>query len=107
FLRIAVSFPASSRDEAVFIFRSSWFAAASDEPRLARPGVRFHVSTSSMVAPSVADFSQLSASFSGELHTDRTLRLLYATDASEYQELPLAVALPRTEKDLRALIDFA
>jgi FAD/FMN-containing dehydrogenase/Fe-S oxidoreductase len=35
------------------------------------------------------------------------MRTLYATDASEYQELPLAVALPKTENDLRELITFA
>ena len=33
--------------------------------------------------------------------------LLYATDASEYQELPLAVALPRNEDDVRKLVEFA
>ncbi|MBI2516571.1 MAG: FAD-binding protein [Opitutae bacterium] len=35
------------------------------------------------------------------------MRTLYATDASEYQELPLAVALPRSEADVRELIAFA
>lgn len=35
------------------------------------------------------------------------MRLLYATDASEYQELPAAVALPRTDADVRALVRFA
>ncbi len=35
------------------------------------------------------------------------MRKLYATDASEYQELPIAVALPRTEADVRELIAFA
>ncbi|MBS0632668.1 MAG: FAD-binding protein [Verrucomicrobia bacterium] len=54
-----------------------------------------------------AGLPQLAARLSGELHYDRTMRQLYATDASEYQELPLAVALPKTEADLRALIGFA
>lgn len=35
------------------------------------------------------------------------MRLLYATDASEYRELPVAVALPKSEEDLRQLIIFA
>lgn len=35
------------------------------------------------------------------------MRALYATDASEYQEWPLAVALPEGDADLRELILFA
>ena len=49
----------------------------------------------------------LAASLEGEIAFDATMRGLYATDASEYQELPLAVALPRTEADLRHLLEFA
>lgn len=43
----------------------------------------------------------------GELHTDDLMRKLYSTDASEYQEMPVAVALPRTEKDVRKILVFA
>ena len=43
----------------------------------------------------------------GTLYFDQTMRILYATDASAYRELPLAVALPRNEDDLRKLIGFA
>jgi FAD/FMN-containing dehydrogenase/Fe-S oxidoreductase len=53
------------------------------------------------------DLASLAARLSGELHTGRTLRALYATDASEYQEMPLAVALPRSEADVRELVRFA
>ena len=60
-----------------------------------------------MPAPTPADFSRLAGKLEGELQTGRTARLLYATDASEYQELPAAVALPRTEADVRALLAFA
>lgn len=45
--------------------------------------------------------------WNGDLHTGETLRMLYATDASEYEELPAAVALPRSEEDLAALVRFA
>jgi len=55
---------------------------------------------------SPAAFSALASRLTGELHTGRTLRILYATDASEYQELPAAVAFPRTEADVRLLIEF-
>lgn len=45
--------------------------------------------------------------FTGELYIDETMRTLYATDASAYRELPLAVAIPKTEKDIESLIEFA
>nr|WP_262903868.1 FAD-binding and (Fe-S)-binding domain-containing protein [Sphingobacterium bovistauri] len=35
------------------------------------------------------------------------MRLLYATDASAYRELPLAVAIPKSEEDISKLIAFA
>jgi FAD/FMN-containing dehydrogenase len=35
------------------------------------------------------------------------MRAIYASDASEYQEFPVAVAMPMTEADLRELIRFA
>ncbi len=50
-------------------------------------------------------FEQLT--LAGELTTGVTMRRLYATDASEYQEMPLAVAFPRTEEDVRQIIRFA
>ncbi len=59
-----------------------------------------------MSVPTPADFSRLAAALEGELQTGRTARLLYATDASEYQEVPAAVALPRTEADVRSLLAF-
>jgi len=43
----------------------------------------------------------------GELYTDTTMRTLYATDASAYREMPLAVAIPKTIEDLKKLIAFA
>lgn len=49
----------------------------------------------------------LAARFGGELRRDGLTRAAYATDASEYQERPLAVALPRTEADVRELVLFA
>jgi len=58
------------------------------------------------------DFNTLQNEFEGELYfDDSTLhtaqRKIYATDASVYQEMPLAVALPRTVEDIRKLIRFA
>ncbi|MBE8721714.1 FAD-binding and (Fe-S)-binding domain-containing protein [Sphingobacterium pedocola] len=49
----------------------------------------------------------LKESLQGDLFTDQTMRILYATDASAYREMPLAVAIPRTSEDIRKLIIFA
>ena len=54
-----------------------------------------------------SDFLILAGRLEGELHLGQTLRRLYATDASEYQELPVAVALPKSELDLRELLNFS
>jgi len=50
---------------------------------------------------------ELAGTFEGELYDDETMRILYATDASAYREMPLAVAVPRTENDIKKLIAFA
>jgi FAD/FMN-containing dehydrogenase/Fe-S oxidoreductase len=57
-------------------------------------------------------FEQLSPTFEGELYFDNSIlhqaiRKSYATDASVYQEMPVAVALPRTVQDIQKLIRFA
>ena len=51
--------------------------------------------------------AQLSAIFEGEFYDDFTIRTLYATDASAYREMPLAVALPKSTADIKKLIEFA
>ena len=45
--------------------------------------------------------------FRGELRLDPAARALYATDASLFQIDPLAVAIPRDEEDLRALVRYS
>jgi FAD/FMN-containing dehydrogenase/Fe-S oxidoreductase len=49
----------------------------------------------------------LSNALEGDLFFDKMMRTLYATDASSYRELPLAVAIPKTKKDISLLIQFA
>ena len=49
----------------------------------------------------------LAKELEGELYFDKTIRTLYATDASSYRELPLAVAIPKTVDDIKKLISFA
>lgn len=58
------------------------------------------------------NFSKLSNQLEGELYYDdsvshQALRHLYATDASVYQEMPTAVAIPKTVADLKLLVSFA
>ncbi|MCW3464685.1 FAD-binding and (Fe-S)-binding domain-containing protein [Chitinophaga nivalis] len=50
---------------------------------------------------------QLAQELEGTLYTDDTMRTLYATDASAYREMPLAVAIPQHVGDLKRLIRFA
>lgn len=53
------------------------------------------------------DFNALRSQLQGELFTDLTTRRLYATDASAYREVPVAVAIPKNEDDIVKLIHFA
>ena len=50
---------------------------------------------------------QLAQTLEGEFYTDATMRILYATDASAYREMPLAVAVPKSQDDIKKLIAFA
>ncbi|WP_064197719.1 MULTISPECIES: FAD-binding and (Fe-S)-binding domain-containing protein [Emticicia] len=50
---------------------------------------------------------QLAKELAGEFYLDDVMRTLYATDASAYREMPLAVAIPKDESDIQKLIAFA
>lgn len=62
-----------------------------------------------MVDAQVVDLihQQLLHSLEGEVYTDEIIKTLYATDASAYREMPLAVIVPKTEEDIRKIISFA
>ncbi|WP_113922958.1 FAD-binding and (Fe-S)-binding domain-containing protein [Cognataquiflexum aquatile] len=49
----------------------------------------------------------LATQLEGELRFDALTKTLYATDASVYREIPLAVAFPKSESDIQKLILFA
>lgn len=51
--------------------------------------------------------TELASKLIGDLFTDYSTRLLYATDASVYREVPLAVARPKDKDDIHELIRFA
>lgn len=53
------------------------------------------------------NFNQLKSTLEGDLFIDHVQRVLYATDASQYKELPLAVTKPKTKEDIKKIIAFA
>ena len=50
---------------------------------------------------------ELEGEVQGEVRFDQVSRLLYSTDASIYQILPLGVVLPRSEEDVVATVEIA
>jgi hypothetical protein len=54
-----------------------------------------------------ATLEKLHQSLSGTVLFDELHKTIYATDASVYRKIPMAVAFPKDEKDLKTLIDFA
>ncbi len=50
---------------------------------------------------------ELSTQLDGSLQFDSLTKTLYATDASVYREMPLAVAFPKSNIDIQKLIQFA
>lgn len=55
----------------------------------------------------VETFKILASRIDGDVFYDLPTRLMYATDASVYRELPLAIVRPRHEKDIKTLVSFA
>lgn len=49
----------------------------------------------------------LASTLEGSLNFDSLTKTLYATDASVYREMPLAVAFPKSNGDIQRLIQFA
>ncbi|QYA27232.1 FAD-binding protein [Gramella sp. MT6] len=54
-----------------------------------------------------AALNQLSEQLQGKLQYDALWKTIYATDASVYREMPLAVSFPKNDDDLVKLINFA
>ena len=54
-----------------------------------------------------SQLENLSHKLKGELHDDLLHQSIYATDASVYRKIPLAVAYPKDEEDLKTLVHFA
>ena len=52
-------------------------------------------------------FNELASVIQGDLYADEVSKILYATDASEYREMPMAVTRPVDKKDIREILAFA
>lgn len=53
------------------------------------------------------ELQKLAIQLQGELHFDALHQSMYATDASVYRKLPLAVCFPKDKSDIKKLIRFA
>ena len=51
--------------------------------------------------------SELKARLAGDVRFDRYSRILYSTDASIYQMMPIGVAIPRNREDVLAALELA
>ena len=57
--------------------------------------------------PLKEELQSLAMTLDGELHFDKFHQSIYATDASVYRKLPMAVCYPKNREDLKTLIQFA
>jgi len=53
------------------------------------------------------NLKKLQSNFKGEIHFDKTHRIIYSTDASAYKEKPFAVVLPKDVEDIINLVGVA
>jgi FAD/FMN-containing dehydrogenase/Fe-S oxidoreductase len=52
-------------------------------------------------------YYSLKQSLDGDFFTDQVQKVIYATDASSYREIPQAVTRPKNKEDIRKIIGFA
>lgn len=55
----------------------------------------------------IKQLKNLGKNMAGEIHFDPLWKLMYATDASAYREIPAAVTFPKNNEDIQLLIEFA
>ena len=53
------------------------------------------------------DLMALKSSLKGDLFTDDLQRIMYATDASSYREIPVAVTRPANVDDIKKIVAWA
>jgi len=59
------------------------------------------------VMPKIEALLELKKNLEGDLYCDDASRLMYATDASAYREMPVAVTRPKNNSDIKKIIAFA
>lgn len=52
-------------------------------------------------------FFSLKSQIDGDIYTDNVHKVIYATDASSYRELPAAVCKPKNKNDIQKILEFA
>ena len=52
-------------------------------------------------------FYNLKTTIEGDVFTDNVQKILYATDASSYREIPEAVCKPKNKNDIQKILEFA
>ena len=57
--------------------------------------------------PLINKLKQLENDLQGELYFDNLHKTIYATDASVYRKIPLAVSYPKNKDDIKKIIQFA
>src|SRR5438477_8759472 len=75
--------------------------------RRARAGERDHVGARRLSVDARALEADLRRQVRGEVRFDPGSRALYATDASNYRQVPIGVVLPRDVRDVVAAIGIA
>jgi FAD/FMN-containing dehydrogenase/Fe-S oxidoreductase len=71
------------------------------------PGYIFSIFEKNLSMKSSDPFFSLKQSLDGDIYTDQVQKVLYATDASSYREIPQAVARPKNKEDIRKIVEFA
>jgi FAD/FMN-containing dehydrogenase/Fe-S oxidoreductase len=56
---------------------------------------------------SVKYLEKLKSEFKGDILLDELSKVVYATDASVYREMPIAVVLPKDKEDVKLIVKFA
>jgi len=53
------------------------------------------------------ELEKLGQTIEGDIFLDEFQKVIYSTDASAYREKPIAIIRPKTNNDLKLIIEFA
>lgn len=92
------------------IYRSATSRGTSPNPNTSLPGGPFtveHRERQAAIETATVLEAELSARIQGEVRFDDVSRMLYSTDASNYQIEPVGVVIPRNTDDVVAAVEMA